>query len=74
MAQPKYKQLSDGAGLLEMFDYFCSKIDFNSSFLDADAVVAMNTLFGELRKIETPEQKEVRVKDAIKRSEKRGKE
>lgn len=38
------------ATLLEMFDYFCSKMDFGKSFLDNTAVVCMDRLFKELRK------------------------
>jgi hypothetical protein len=40
------------ATLFEMFDYFCSKIDFGKSFLDSTAIVCMDTLFKELRKQE----------------------
>ena len=42
--------LQGGATLWEMFDYFCSKIDFGKSWLDADAIACMNKLFIELRK------------------------
>lgn len=41
------------ATLLEMFDYFCSKIDFEKSFLDTTAIVCMDKLFKELSKDET---------------------
>jgi len=37
--------------LHEKFDYFCSKIDFWKSNLDAEAVTCMNDLFIELKKI-----------------------
>jgi len=33
-----------------MFDYLCSKVNWGNSFLDAEAVSCMNTLFIELRK------------------------
>lgn len=39
----------DNATLFQMFDYLCSKVDWGKSWLDADAVVCMNTLFKELR-------------------------
>jgi hypothetical protein len=42
--------LDEGDTLENMFDYFCSKIDFGKSFLDNAAIVCMNTLFMELRK------------------------
>lgn len=38
------------ATLFEMFDYFCSKIDFSKSFLDSTAILAMNSLFINLKK------------------------
>lgn len=38
------------ATLYEMFDYFCSKIDFKHSFLDSTAITCMNILGIELRK------------------------
>jgi hypothetical protein len=46
------KDLTDEqeATLLEMFDYFCSKIDFGHSFLDNAAIRCMDTLAKELRK------------------------
>jgi hypothetical protein len=42
--------LSDKNTLLEMLDYFCSKINFEKSTFDADAMACMNRLFIELRK------------------------
>lgn len=52
MSKPK-KDLSKEkeANLCEMFDYLCSKIDFGHSFLDATAIVCMNKLFIELKKL-----------------------
>ena len=49
---PKAKKidLEKGATLFEMLDYLCSKIDFDKSYLDANAVMCMNKLFIELGK------------------------
>ena len=46
------KDLSDEteATLFEMFDYFCSKMNFGKSFMDNIAISCMNRLFLELRK------------------------
>lgn len=44
--------LERGDTLFNMLNYLCSKVDWGKSFLDADAVVCMNTLFIELRKDE----------------------
>lgn len=54
MVEPK-KDLSKEkeATLDEMFDYFCSKIDFSKTFLDNTAIVCMNKLFQELGKDKT---------------------
>jgi len=41
---------TDKATLYEMFDYFCSKIDFGRTFLDAEAVGCINRLYMELGK------------------------
>ena len=51
MAKAK-KNLSNEteATLFEMFDYFCSKMDFGKSFMDNTAISCMNRLFLELRK------------------------
>ena len=51
MANAK-KDLStkDEASLYEAFDYFCSKMDFEKSFLDSTAISCMNVLFIELKK------------------------
>jgi len=38
------------ATLFEMFDYFCSKMNFGKSFMDNTAICCMNRLFLELRK------------------------
>jgi len=38
------------ATLFEMFDYFCSKIDFRKTTLDSIAIQSMNLLFTELKK------------------------
>ena len=40
----------EGDTLFKMFDYFCSRINFSKSFLDADGVACMNRLFLELKK------------------------
>lgn len=51
MAKPN-KDLSKAteATLFEMFDYFCSKMDFGKSYMDNVAICCMNRLFLELRK------------------------
>ena len=38
------------ASLYDMFDYLCGKVDWSKSYLDANAVFCMNTLFNELQK------------------------
>ena len=43
-------ELPEKPTLVEMFDYFCSKIDFGKAFLDNEAIRCMNKLFIELRK------------------------
>ncbi len=39
-----------GDTLYNMFSYFCSRIDFGKSYLDADGIASMNRLFLELKK------------------------
>jgi len=48
--QIKEPDFENGDTLFNMFDYFCSRIDFGKSALDNSAIVCMNTLFQELRK------------------------
>jgi hypothetical protein len=38
------------ATLFEMFDYFCSKMNFAKSYMDSISICCMNRLFLELRK------------------------
>ena len=42
--------LENGDRLVNMFDYVCSRVDWGKSFLNAEAVTCMNTLFIELGK------------------------
>ena len=42
--------LENGDRLVNMFDYLCSRVDWGKSFLNAEAVTCMNTLFIELGK------------------------
>ena len=42
--------LENGDRLINMFDYLCSRVDWDKSYLDAEAVTCMNTLFIELEK------------------------
>ena len=42
--------LENGDRLVNMFDYVCSRVDWKKSYLDAEAVTCMNTLFIELGK------------------------
>lgn len=42
--------LDNGDRLVNYFDYLCSRVDWAKSYLDAEAVTCMNTLFIELGK------------------------
>lgn len=42
--------LENGDTLCNMFDYLCSRVDWGKSYLNAEAVTCMNTLFIELAK------------------------
>jgi hypothetical protein len=44
----KNLDLENEATMYELFDYFCSKVDFSHSFLDNTAVCAMDCLFKNL--------------------------
>lgn len=48
--ESKTIDIGKGVTLFEMFDYFCSRINFARSPIDNDAVICMNRLFLELRK------------------------
>jgi hypothetical protein len=50
MKDDKKVEIKDENTLFEMFDYLCSKVNWGKSFLDADAIACMNTMFIELRK------------------------
>ena len=39
--------------ILKDFRYFCSKINFGDSFLDAKAVTIMNEIGGKIEKLES---------------------
>lgn len=51
MAKPGKDLLKEKeATLFEMFDYFCSRMNFGKSFLDSTGICCMNKIFLELRK------------------------
>ena len=48
MGDNKTIDLNKGATLFEMFDYLCSKVDWEKSALDSEAITCMNSLFVKL--------------------------